>query len=401
MKKFLFVLFVICLLFCTACNTYENEPIKSSKYTSYVTDMANDGLIINAEKEWWNGKSMKVEDVAKRRSFIVDGEKKEFNYKHSQYIRRQPQRTDVYRNDEVEVWVSSVDETVKGYYYHHMITDDYYEKKDVSNPYEFALQKAKEVASKYVNIEEYRVEEEIVEDERSTGKMTYYIIRFVKYIDTIRTSDYVYIGVTSKGDVREMYTSNIGIFDHIETETIDLSEVELSVKNKLELLYGEKKTYSYTIVEQTMAYSPEEDLVLESVIEVEVELDNGSRYNTGVVISTVVGSGNVPMEWNSTKEIASITIDSLPENGQEKIITDKRKIEQIRQCICELTLVEDFEEKPDEYSGATYCINVLNSDGSQVEIVFFGNMFIKVDDGKWLRLDYDEAIELEELLLQQ
>ena len=116
------------------------------------------------------------------------------------------------------------------------------------------------------------------------------------------------------------------------------------------------------------------------------------------------GSGNVPMGDSGngilTKEIASITIDSLPENGQEKIITDKRKIEQIRQWICGLTLVEDFEEKPDEYSGAAYCINVLNSDESQVEIVFFGNMFIKVDDGKWLRLDYDEAIELEELLLQ-
>lgn len=281
MKKFLFIILLICLLCCSACNTYENEPIKSSKYTSYVTDV---------EKEWWNEESMKVEDVTKHRTFTIDGKKQELNYDHSQYIRRQPQITDYYRNDEVEVYVSSVDETVNGYRYLHMITDDYYGKKDVSNPYEFALQKAKEVASKYINIEEYSVEEKIFEDERSTGKVTYYTIRFVKYIDTIRTSDYVSVYVTSKGDVREMFASNIGIFDHIETETIDLLEVEQSVKNKLEVLYGEKKGYSYKIVEQTMTYSPEEDLVLESVVEVEVELDNGSKYSTGVVISTVVAT---------------------------------------------------------------------------------------------------------------
>ena len=62
--------------------------------------------------------------------------------------------------------------------------------------------------------------------------------------------------------------------------------MQKSIDKKLNKIYTEDLGYDYTykIVKQTLAYSPENDLVVVSQIEVSVK----DKYNTGVLLATVI-----------------------------------------------------------------------------------------------------------------
>lgn len=66
----------------------------------------------------------------------------------------------------------------------------------------------------------------------------------------------------------------------------------------------------------------------------------------------------------------------------------------IVEYLSNLTLISNFPENPDEYSGMTWVIEVEYSDGDSTTIYHFGNMFIRADDGPWYKMDYEEASEL-------
>ncbi len=100
-------------------------------------------------------------------------------------------------------------------------------------------------------------------------------------------------------------------------------------------------------------------------------------------------------------EVEQITVVSMPESAEhERTYTSRGKINKIVAYLNSLTLQADFPENPDEYCGMAYRLTLTMADGTEREFVHFGNMFLREGDGDWLRMTYEEAALLEELLGQ-
>ena len=63
-----------------------------------------------------------------------------------------------------------------------------------------------------------------------------------------------------------------------------------------------------------------------------------------------------------------------------------------------LSLRSEFEEDPDEHTAMSWVISVEYADGSTVTVYFFGNLFIRKEDGPWYRLEDEEAARFHALL---
>ena len=66
-----------------------------------------------------------------------------------------------------------------------------------------------------------------------------------------------------------------------------------------------------------------------------------------------------------------------------------------------LTLQSNFDENPDEHDGMTIKIIVVYEDGQEFTIYHFGNKFIRTENSDWYKMDYAEAVQLEEILAEK
>ncbi len=100
------------------------------------------------------------------------------------------------------------------------------------------------------------------------------------------------------------------------------------------------------------------------------------------------------------KNVKEISISTLPEsNTYIRTINTSEEITEIINYINNMNLEKDFSENPNEYTGMTIIIKFIYEDNSYVEVYSFGNMFLKVGNETWLRMKYDEAEALGELVL--
>ena len=100
-----------------------------------------------------------------------------------------------------------------------------------------------------------------------------------------------------------------------------------------------------------------------------------------------------------SENVKSIFVSSFPEgyeylfNGEQaKAITD---------YLSNLKLQKDFEENPNDYGGMTWDISIEYENGDILTVHHFGNMFIRLENGIWYKMNFEEAsyfsILLEEL----
>ncbi len=102
----------------------------------------------------------------------------------------------------------------------------------------------------------------------------------------------------------------------------------------------------------------------------------------------------------SAREIETIEVSTLPENdAYKRTVTSVDEISKIIGYLNFMQFDTDFSENPGEYSGMTIIMDLYRDDGSCVTVYFFGNMFLRVDDGPWLRMDHDEADALYGLVM--
>lgn len=197
--------------------------------------------------------------------------------------------TDRYCNDEVTIYLDCEDESFEGIHYQGLIDQAYCAKPDIVEPFQSACALAEQIASQYIQVEDYtRIEEsyEITsEDEVSVVRL--YTFRYVKYVGDYPTEDDLYVQITSKGDLRTLHIGERGRFDNVSPTAVDAEAVRTSLEARLDELYRDIGSYTYTIVKQTLAYSPEEELTLVSQIELHVDLEGGDGYDTAVILATV------------------------------------------------------------------------------------------------------------------
>ncbi len=95
-------------------------------------------------------------------------------------------------------------------------------------------------------------------------------------------------------------------------------------------------------------------------------------------------------------EIASVHMVSLPEKYD--YVLEGRNAARVVEYLKGLTLIADFEENPNLYNGMAWVITLCYADGSEHQVVHFGNMFIHGEDATWYKMHYEEAAQLEVLL---
>ncbi|MGN0479048.1 MAG: hypothetical protein ACI4GO_06415 [Hominenteromicrobium sp.] len=109
--------------------------------------------------------------------------------------------------------------------------------------------------------------------------------------------------------------------------------------------------------------------------------------------STVCGFGI------EAAEVERVTVVSMPESAEhERTYTSPGKIQEIVSYLNGLTLRTDFPEDPDAYCGMAYKLTLTMADGTEREFTHFANMFLREGDGGWLRMTYEEASELDNII---
>lgn len=100
-----------------------------------------------------------------------------------------------------------------------------------------------------------------------------------------------------------------------------------------------------------------------------------------------------------TDDVEKVEITFLPESYEyARTYTDREKIECVVSYLNGLTLRERFPENPNECDGGAYTLILTMTDGTQREFIHFGNMFLRENGGDWLRMTYEEASALDDII---
>lgn len=273
MKKAILICVILSCIFVISCgNIAENKT-----YKSYMCNTAKSELDTSAQ----------AQKAFSFKSDIYSGE-----YTFSRWAGNGPIRIDYYYDKNQDATLKFESQTGKfaGIHFGSLLTDEYISKPDRDNSYEYALDMAKHIAAEYIDTSKYRLEHSqmTVPDVNDNFEVLLYTFEFTKYVDGFKTSERVYINITSKGDLFTLNVSNIGLFNDTQDIRIDKNALDNSIKLKLKDLYADEYQYTYKISRQTLTYSPENTLTVVSAIEVELTANENDVFNTGLELATVV-----------------------------------------------------------------------------------------------------------------
>ncbi len=285
MKKMIAMFSAVILVLsmcCTACSREGNKP---KLYDSYVCDMMNDGIIQKAETDWWSVIRPNNPSAEQQKKLTYDGTTYNFVYSTSRGGRYDSFDIDRYTDSThgIDISVIQGSNDIVGFHRWGLITDEYSFEPDVYATPESALPMARKIASRYIDVDEYRLDVEVVQMGKRAKEYKSYAFRFVRCIDDFYTSERVYVFISSKGDLITFHFRNLGLFKDKQI-SVDKDALEKSIKAKLDELYASNYAYDYTIERQTLAYTPGGDLAVVSQITVSL-VDIG---NTGVDLTTVI-----------------------------------------------------------------------------------------------------------------
>ncbi len=255
-------------------------------YDSYICDMTNDGIIKDVEKDWWMLRIKHDSSVEKEKKVTFQGVSYNCSYIYSTIGAYHPFFRDVYEDEDkdVDISIDSSSGEIVGYHRKGLSSTEYYLKPEIYVTAESALPMAKEIASQYININDYTIVTTVHDMTQSdTQKLKEYTFEFIKCISGYFTSERIYIAITSKGDFRTISVDNIGLFKDKQI-SINKEMLDQSIDVKLNAIYSDKYEYTYNIDKQVITYSPEGDLVICSQVEVSLV----GLYSTGVVLVTII-----------------------------------------------------------------------------------------------------------------
>lgn len=297
MKKYMALIFTLLFIFCfTSCNTKSYDA-----YTSFITNVANDGYSVPVEIHCWTGAYFEKKHMAGKTCHVL-GKSYSGSYRQSIVDKWNSYITDIY-TDENGVEFGLRSDTGK-LVYMNLMNRNFFDTQpylpEVNQPVETAISLATEIASKNVDhIEDYTqiLEEEEREYEERGGvtyKITYYQVTFAKKINGYLTSDYITVIVTSKGTLASIMMGDINAFAGISI-VIDTADVDQSIFNKVESAYSAYKESrirvekSY-IEDQRLVLTPDGDICIYSWVVVQgVDKESDTEVQTGVVILTTLG----------------------------------------------------------------------------------------------------------------
>lgn len=279
-SKIVLLILTLCVFGLTACSNAQQ-----SSYKSYVSDMANDGLISEMDVQWWSGATEHFDVETKDISVTFLGNTYDCTYHGSERHRLDSYWTHIYETEDgTKLGFSEGQNALCTYFTRGW---DFWDAEAVSpDPilsYDELESIAKRIASSFIDLSEYTLEYEL--DDYADP---IYMFRFYKYRGSFRTNDMVLVWLTERGHLHSLVTGEIGKFDNFDPGKIKGEDVTASIEEKLQELYGDYYTFTYSVWNQTIAFTPTHKFALVSVIEVRLFSEKVSDSGTLVSLSTIL-----------------------------------------------------------------------------------------------------------------
>lgn len=250
-----------------------------SVYATYTVDIANDGFPGAPEKDWRTD-SWKDPSADRTCCVTINGQIYEGDYGETIKNRCCDYSYHCYDIEDIRFYLDARDGSFVGYNLGlNRRVEEHESCPDSTDP----LEAAKQTVSEYVSVDDYTIEYTTNE----WKGITFYYYVFAKYLGDLRTSDNIFVTVSSKGVICALRMQNIGRFDDLQPSVVDREELKKSIEYKLDYWYAEHFNYTYSVYEQLLGFSTDGDLIVETQIRARVIAINPNQKNICVILNGV------------------------------------------------------------------------------------------------------------------
>ena len=248
MKKICTVLLVsfLLVLACCGCNNSGTKVVACyllSSSNSLAAD-ASKYLADASESKWWNGISFQLDSAKKEMTVEFQGKTYTGSYSCSYYDTYNSFATDYYDGEDgLEFGINANSGKLV---YINLKTLSFFEEEPLlpekTGIEEESTEIAKEVASQFADISDFEVSSEVTPyqpDEGQEPSMSFYTYTYWRIINGERSSAYVTVQVTSKGNIASVVVGDLDAFEGEALQqakvykNIDVDETVLDVMKKI------------------------------------------------------------------------------------------------------------------------------------------------------------------------
>lgn len=294
-KILVLIMLLICSLVLFGCSEEKNDE---PKYESFVIDVVNDKSNVKPELTIWDQQYFEKDGVDKEKKVSFDDTIYTGKYNKSIVRKGESYSTDIYANDKGIKF--GFKENSNQLVLLNLMNNEFFEtepfRDDIKDSDKNALDLAKKIAKKYINISQYEILlEEPVTREKSKDEITYYItyytFTFVKKVNDVYSSDYLSVKITSKGNLASLYIGDLNAFDNLEKVGFSIEDINKVNSEKILDTYNK---LGHEILEQNVSYqrlviTPEGNLALYSGIDIKLKLNGDDKViESGVCILSYI-----------------------------------------------------------------------------------------------------------------
>ena len=231
MKRILVITIAMLLLFCSCKKPPDTPPddgqvINTGKTETYIVTGMNAELSIQGRENPWGNSRFEDEDAVKEKSVEFLGVTYAGTYERSYTNEYHSYVTEYYwTEDRIEFgFKAGTEELVHLNVMNSAFFDTEPLLQEKEAPRDYAVEKAGEIAALWIDPTAYEVEVEVKDTtsriEDVEYAWSYYYVTFIKYINGLKTTDFITVRITSKGNLASLVVGDLGAFDEFEKTDI-------------------------------------------------------------------------------------------------------------------------------------------------------------------------------------
>ena len=274
------------------------KPVEP-KYKSFITDSSlsiGSSIESDLKRDWWSQRITNNDVSPDVITYTYDGVEYEVKYSYSHLKVGDLGYTNVYTNNDVDIYLWADTNEFKAINFN-LYSKEYRLKPKIDSAREFAIEYARDLASKYIDLSKYKMDvyvQDINEFSRKENETTEsYQVNFTKYIDGHETIEGVKTTITAQGDLAYFGVDCIGLFDDFDRELPTKEEVNESINATLDAIFKDTVYEKYKceikeINRQMLTYSPDGDLVILTSASMKLSKKGCQDVNTAFTFATVI-----------------------------------------------------------------------------------------------------------------
>ena len=296
-RRIVSAVLILVSLLSVSCKSQEitglnGKELQKSQYKSFICDTELNETEIDLKVDYWR-EPVKFKNLESKH-FCFEGKNYELVYQSSTTEPYSPFEEDEYHDGDKSYFsFKSGTEEMTGFLFNVWALDmsDYQYVPITSDE---AQIKAEEIASQYIELEDYVVTKEKMSytdiSEMNCDEYVSYKFKFIRHICGVPTMDRARVTIGNDGRLISFSFSTAGLFSGKENIDFDEKEVELSIAEKMKELFDSKYKYEYTQEKKLLTYTSKGELLLVSEVRaVLIPEKTDSPVNVVLMMGTVVG----------------------------------------------------------------------------------------------------------------